>query len=113
MRKAKVEPEKIREMKKPRRGWSCIPACVREELGIRRRAFCSDRVSSHGFVGAQEIGYFGGLAGFGKALAVSRTVPPVACGIRGPCCTASNLDLLILIVSAYCSGSRCSRFNLI
>ena len=28
------------------------------------------------------------------------------------CCTASNPDLPILIVSAYCSGLRCSRFNL-
>src|SRR2546423_2744085 len=47
VRKQKVEPEKIREMKKPRSGWNRIPACVREELGIRRRAFYSDRVSSH------------------------------------------------------------------
>jgi hypothetical protein len=51
VRKQKVEPEKIREMKKPRRGWNCIPACVREELGIRGRAFYSDRVSSHGPIG--------------------------------------------------------------
>ena len=51
VRKQKVEPEKIREMKKSRRGWNCIPACVREELGIRGRAFYSDRVSSHGPIG--------------------------------------------------------------
>ena len=51
VRKQKVEPEKIREMKKPRPGWNCIPACVREELGIRGRAFYSDRVSSHGSIG--------------------------------------------------------------
>src|SRR5260370_721814 len=47
VRKKKVEPEKIPEMEKPRRGWNCIPACVREELGIRGRAFYSDSVSSH------------------------------------------------------------------
>ncbi len=35
-------------MKKPCRSWDDIPACVREELGIRGRAFYSDRVSSHG-----------------------------------------------------------------
>src|SRR5438874_7907026 len=51
VRKQKIEPEKIREMKKPRRSWNSIPACVREELGIRGRAFYSDRVSSHGPIG--------------------------------------------------------------
>ncbi len=47
VRKQKVEAEKISEMKKPRRGWNCIPACVREELGVRRSTFYSDRVSGH------------------------------------------------------------------
>ena len=51
MREQEVEPKKIREMKKPRRGWNGIPARVREELGIRGRAFYSDRVSSHGPIG--------------------------------------------------------------
>ena len=50
MRKQKVEPDKIREMKKPRRGWNSIPARVCEDLGIRARAFYSDRVSSHGSI---------------------------------------------------------------
>ena len=50
MRKQKVQGEKIREMKKPRRGWNDIPAGVREELGIRAWAFYSDRVSSHDFI---------------------------------------------------------------
>jgi hypothetical protein len=36
-----------RDEKAPPR-WNGIPACVREELGIRGRAFYSDRVSSHG-----------------------------------------------------------------
>ena len=35
-------------MKKPRSGWNGVPARVRKELGIRARAFYSDRVSSHG-----------------------------------------------------------------
>src|SRR5215471_2912911 len=56
MRKQKVQPEKIREMKKPRRYWNSIPACVCEELGIRRRAFYSDRVSSHSFIALRRSG---------------------------------------------------------
>jgi len=60
VRKQKVEPKKIREMKKPRRGWNCIPACVREELGISGRAFYSDRVSSHGPIGLWGTRYLGG-----------------------------------------------------
>src|SRR4029077_20198339 len=51
MRKQKVKREKIYEMKKPRRGWNSIPACVCEELGIRARAFYSDRVSRHVSIG--------------------------------------------------------------
>jgi hypothetical protein len=38
-------------MKKPCSGWNSIPACVYEELGIRPRAFYSDRVSSHVAIG--------------------------------------------------------------
>src|SRR5262249_49170595 len=45
--KQKVEPEKIREMEKPRRGWDRVPACMREELGTRARAFHSNCVSAH------------------------------------------------------------------
>jgi hypothetical protein len=48
MRKQKVQPEKVREMEKPRSRWNGIPTRVREELGIRDRAFYSDRVCSHG-----------------------------------------------------------------
>ena len=47
-------------MKKPRRGWNDIPARVREELGIRGRAFYSDRVSSHGPISVLETRYLGG-----------------------------------------------------
>ena len=50
MRKQKVQPEKVREMEKPRSGWNGIPTRVREELGIRDRAFYSDRVCSHGLI---------------------------------------------------------------
>src|SRR5213083_2181224 len=56
VRKQKVESEKVNKMKKPSRGWNCIPACVREELGIRGRAFYSDRVSSHGPIGLEGPG---------------------------------------------------------
>ena len=53
MRKQKVEPEKKREMKKPRRDWNDVPARVREELGLSGRSFYSDRISSHGSVDLQ------------------------------------------------------------
>ncbi len=70
VRKQKVEPEKIREMKKPRRGWNGIPARVREELGPRDRAFYSDRVSSHGPIGLGGPGTLADNHGFGKVGAV-------------------------------------------
>jgi hypothetical protein len=50
MRKQKVQPDKVREMEKPRSGWKDIPARVREQLGIRGRSLYSDRVSSHGLI---------------------------------------------------------------
>jgi hypothetical protein len=51
VRKQEVETQKVSKMKEASRGWNSIPACVREQLGIRRRAFYSDRVSSHGLIG--------------------------------------------------------------
>src|SRR5215211_2070852 len=60
VRKQKIECEQIREMKKPRRGWNCVPACVREELGTRGRAFYSDNVSTHGPIGFGGSKYLGG-----------------------------------------------------
>jgi hypothetical protein len=49
---------------------------------------------------------------FGKLVAEISIALVAVCDIRRLYCTASNPDLLILIVSAYCSGLRCSRFNL-
>jgi hypothetical protein len=107
MRKQKVHPQKIREMKKPRRGWNDIPACMREEVGIRGRAFCSDRVGSHGPMGFGRPDTLADnrlLARHGRQ--ASRSTKACFCN------PAVKSGLLILIVSAYCSGLRCSRFNL-
>lgn len=59
-----------------------------------------------------EIGYLGGEPGFGKTAAYPAALaghPPEA---RDFGLHALKSDLLILIVSAYCSGLRCSPFNL-
>jgi len=55
-------------VKESRRRWNGIPACVREELGIRARAFYSYRVSSHGPTRHLGTRYLGGELGFGKAV---------------------------------------------
>jgi hypothetical protein len=97
MRKQKVEAKKVSEMEKPRSGWNGIPACVREELRIRGRAFYSDCVSSHGsYLGVGDR-IFSRITGLWQEVVEANR---------------DQMDLLILIVSAYCSGLRCSRFNL-
>src|SRR5215831_14852888 len=98
-------------MKQARRGWKSVPACVGEELGIRRRAFYSDCVSSHDFIGWRTR-YVAGKRRFWQAGGENKHWLLAVGDTRRLCWTASNPDLLILIASAYCSGLRCSRFNL-
>src|SRR5215471_9425884 len=100
-------------MKEPRRRWNGVPPCVREELGIRARAFYSYRVSSHGPIRRLEdqvpwrrTGLWQGGAVMRDGFSALQWKPVISC------CTVANPDLLILIVSAYCSGLRCSRSNL-
>ena len=107
MRKQKVQGEKIGEMKDPGRRWNHIPACVHEKLGIRGWAFYSDRVSSHDFIG---FGRPDTLAD--NRIFARRGRQPSRLRQAFFSRTAVKSGLLTLIVSAYCSGSQCLRFNL-